>query len=41
MNHVRFMFNRIKDYTLLYETIPSTVDLFGTPCMEEKNYIKT
>ena len=41
MNHVRFMFNRIKDYTLLYETIPGTVDLFGTSCMKEKNHIKT
>ena len=33
--------NRIKDYTLLYETIPGTVDLFGTSCMKEKNHIKT
>lgn len=41
MNHVRFMFNRIKDYNLLYETIPSTVDLFGIPCTEEKNHIQT
>jgi len=41
MNHVRFMFNRIKDYNLLYETVPVTAGSFGTVCTEEKNHIKT
>lgn len=41
MNHVRFMFNRIKDYALLYEEISIPSDqLFGVPCTQEKDHIE-
>lgn len=41
MNHVRFMFNRIKDYALLYEEVSESDDeFFGIPCNRAVDHVK-
>lgn len=41
MNHVKFMFNRIKDHTLIYETTIVNDEISDISYYEEKDHIKT
>lgn len=44
MNHVRFMFNRIKDYSLLYEDVEEDLaewpDVFTSRTTVKKDHVK-